>query len=193
MILSVNIDELDILSIQKGQKAVITLDALEGQEFEGELTGISDTASNSGGVSKYSVEITIPKEESMMTGMNASATITIESKENVILLPADAIQERGDKQFVYTEQDSEEGTLSGEVEIETGISDGSKVEITSGLSDGQTVYYNPVVSEDSSTMEDMMMGGPMMGGQMPDMPSGGFEGQKGGGGGERPSGFPGGQ
>ena len=40
MILSVNIDELDILSIQKGQKAVITLDALEGQEFEGELTGI---------------------------------------------------------------------------------------------------------------------------------------------------------
>lgn len=189
MILSVNIDELDILSIQKGQKAVITLDALEGQEFEGELTAISDTASSSGGVTKYSVEVTIPKEESMMTGMNASATITIESKENVILLPADAIQERGDRQFVYTEQDSEEGTLSGEVEIETGISDGSNVEITSGLSEGEIVYYNPVVSEESSSsMEDMMMGGQMMGGQMPDMPSGGFDGQRGGGGGERPSG-----
>ena len=180
MLLSVNIDELDILSIEAGQKAVLTLDALEGQEFEGEISKINTTATSSGGVTKYTVEITVPKNESMLAGMNASATITIESKENIILLPADAIQERGDKTFVYTEE-GEDGSLAGEVEVETGISDGNNVEITSGLAADQTVYYIKAAVEESTSDEKMMMGGGMMGDQMN------------GGNGERPSGMSGGE
>lgn len=194
MLLSVNIDELDILSVQEGQKATVTLDALEGQEFEGELSKINRTASNNGGVTKYTAEVTIPKNESMLAGMNASATIIIESKENILTLPAEAVQERGNRSFVYTEE-GEDGTLSGEVEIETGISDGTKVEITSGLEEGQTVYYQAAVSEEDSEegFGGMMMDGGMMnGGERPDggggrggdMPSdGGF-----GGGGKGPGG-----
>lgn len=193
MLLSVNIDELDILSVQEGQKATVTLDALEGQEFEGELSKINRTASNNGGVTKYTAEVTIPKNESMLAGMNASATIIIESKENILTLPAEAVQERGNRSFVYTEE-GEDGTLSGEVEIETGISDGTKVEITSGLEEGQTVYYQAAVSEEDSEegFGGMMMDGGMMnGGERPDggggrggdMPSdGGFGGGKGPGG-----------
>lgn len=149
MLLSVNIDELDILSIQEGQKVTVTLDALEGQEFEGEISDIDHTANNNGGVTKYTAEVTIPKSESMLAGMNASATIIIESKENILTLPAEAVQEHGNRAFVYTEE-GEDGVLSGEVEVETGISDGTKVEITSGLEEGQTVYYQMAVSEESS-------------------------------------------
>jgi len=188
VLLSVNIDELDILSIQEGQKAAVTLDALEGQEFEGEITKISRTASNSGGVTKYTAEVTIPKEESMLAGMNASAVITIERKENVLTLSAYALQERGNRTFVYTET-GEDGMLSGEVEVETGISDGTNVEIVSGLESGQTVYYHRVASENEGEegfggmMMNGMPGGGMqnMGGERPDKsggqpPSGGFGG-----------------
>ena len=188
VLLSVNIDELDILSIQEGQKAAVTLDALEGQEFEGEITKISRTASNSGGVTKYTAEVTIPKEESMLAGMNASAVITIERKENVLTLSADALQERGNRTFIYTET-GEDGMLSGEVEVETGISDGTNVEIVSGLESGQTVYYHRVASENEGEegfggmMMNGMPGGGMqnMGGERPDKsggqpPSGGFGG-----------------
>ncbi len=174
VLLSVNIDELDILSIQEGQKAAVTLDALEGQEFEGEITKISRTASNSGGVTKYTAEVTIPKEESMLAGMNASAVITIERKENVLTLSADALQERGNRTFVYTET-GEDGMLSGEVEVETGISDGTNVEIVSGLESGQTVYYHRVASENEG---EEGFGGMMMNG----MPGGGMQNM----GGERP-------
>ena len=188
VLLSVNIDELDILSIQEGQKAAVTLDALEGQEFEGEITKISRTASNSGGVTKYTAEVTIPKEESMLAGMNASTVITIERKENVLTLSADALQERGNRTFVYTET-GEDGMLSGEVEVETGISDGTNVEIVSGLESGQTVYYHRVASENEGEegFGGMMMNG-MPGGGMQNMggerldksggqpPSGGFGG-----------------
>ena len=34
------------------------------------------------------------------------------------------------------------GTLSGEQEVTTGLSDGTTVEITEGLSEGDAVYYN---------------------------------------------------
>ena len=110
-----------------------------------------------------------PKEESMKVGMSASATITIEQAENIVTLPASAIQEMGNRVFVYTEMDSETNELSGEVEVETGLSDGNNVEITSGLSEGDSVYYLVITaSSDSSTSSEATMidmGGGMGGGQ----------------------------
>lgn len=175
VILTVNVDELDILSVSLDQEAEITFDAIEDQTFKGSVTKISNSASSSGGVTKYPVQITIPKDASMRIGMNASATITIENKENILLIPMNALQERGNKVFVYTSED-EEGALSGETEIETGLSDGTNVEVVSGLGEGDTVYYNKTGSSSSNT-EGGIMGG-MQGGEMP---SGGF-------GGEMPSG-----
>lgn len=189
MNLSVSVDELDILSIELDQKADITFDAIEDEVFEGTITSISDTASVNGGVAKYTVTITLPKNESMKVGMNASATITIEDKQDILLIPVSALQERGDKVFVYTQQEEESGALSGEVEVETGLSDGSNVEITEGLSEGDVVYYTRTALEEGESgfnMERMDgMGGGSMGDQMP------FGG---GPSGERPSGGgPGGQ
>lgn len=72
------------------------------------------------------------------------------SQEPVITLEASvsgrvkliyALQEKGSRVFVYTKQD-EDGTLSGEQEVTTGLSDGTTVEITEGLSEGDAVYYN---------------------------------------------------
>lgn len=84
-------DELDINSVELGQKAVVTFDAIEDQEFEGEVTKIGNTASVSGGVAKYTITITIPEDDKMKQGMNASATITIEDREDVLTLPMNAL------------------------------------------------------------------------------------------------------
>lgn len=139
MLLSVSVDELDINSVSKGQQAEVTFDAIE-EAFEGTVTKVGNTASASGGVAKYTVEISIPKQEEMKAGMNASATIVIEERENVVTIPVNALQERGEEVFVYTEQE-EDGTLSGEQKVVTGLSDGENVEITEGLSEGDVVYY----------------------------------------------------
>ena len=84
MTLEVSVDELDINSVEIGQEAVVTFDAIEDEEFTGEVTEIGNTASVNGGVAKYTVSISVPKDEEMKQGMNASATITIENRENVI-------------------------------------------------------------------------------------------------------------
>lgn len=177
MRLSVSVDELDINSVELGQTAEITFDAIEDKIFEGEVTKIGNSASVSGGVAKYTVEITVPKDDQMKQGMNASATITIEEKNQILILPMNALQEQGDRTFVYTEK-SEDGTLSGEVEIETGLTDGNTVEITSGLSEGDTVYYmrsdGNSTSSGNSGMPDMTGG--VQKGRDGEMPGGGMPG-----------------
>lgn len=188
MNLSISVDELDILSIAEGQSADITFDALENQTFTGTVTSISGTASVNGGVAKYTVEIEMEKDDNMRIGMNASATIKVEDAEDILLIPSAALQERGDSTFVYTGQ-SEDGTLTDEVEVETGLSDGSNVEITSGLSEGDTVYYTRTISDSQSG--DMQGFGGFGDGQMPSMPSDMQGGPSGGGGqGGGPGGTP---
>ncbi len=178
MTLDVSVDELDINSVEIGQEAVVTFDAIEDEEFTGEVTEIGNTASVNGGVAKYTVSISVPKDEDMKQGMNASATITIENRENVITIPVNALQEKGDKVFVYTKED-EDGNLSGETEVTTGLSDGTTVEITKGLSEGDTVYYNKVGSSDSGNSNDGGMPGDM--GDMGGGPGGNSDSGNGGG------------
>lgn len=186
MILSVSVDELDINSVSKDQEAEVTLDALENSSFTGTVTKVGSSAQSSGsGVAKYTVEITIPKDEQMKEGMNASAVITVEEKEDVVTIPVNALQEKGDKTFVYTQKD-DEGNLSGEQEVSTGLSDGDKVEITDGLSEGDTVYYqktgNTQGTDSKQTPQQGSGPGNMeqpFGGGMGEMPSGGRPGSGG--------------
>lgn len=197
MTLEVSVDELDINSVEIGQEAVVTFDAIEDEEFTGEVTEIGNTASVNGGVAKYTVSVSVPKDEEMKQGMNASATITIENRENVITIPVNALQEKGDKVFAYTEKD-EDGNLSGETEVTTGLSDGTTVEITEGLSEGDTVYYNKSGNTDSGNGNDSGMPdgmgdfGDMSGGPGGNSDSGNSGGPGGNGGGPGGSGNSGG-
>ena len=192
MTLTVNVDEMDILSIETGQKATVTFDAIENKEYEGEITSIDKNGTTSNGTTKYPVEITVTKEDSMMSGMNASVTITTSEVSDALLVPAAAVTEEGNTSYVYTEKDSKTGELSGKTEVQTGDTDGTNIVITSGLSEGDTIYYSMAAggsSDNSSTDnqkdnqngKDMKMDGNFGGGQ------GG-----GNGGGTPPSGGPGG-
>lgn len=171
---SINVDELDILSVAEGQRAAVTLDALDGETFEGTITYVAGTASSGSSSAKYPVKITLNKAEDMKLGMSASVTISIDEAEDAVLIPINALQEKGGSTFVYTGQDSD-GNLTDKVEVETGLSDGSQVEIISGLKEGDTVYYLKAESTDSSQGFDMAEGqerampdGEGFGGGMPD-------------------------
>ena len=141
MTVTIQVDELDILSVREGLRADMTLDALEGQSFEGTVTGISRVGENLGGNTKYSVKITLPRQETMLPGMNASVKIVTSRSESVLTVPAAALAEDGGKTWVYLGYDSKKDVFTDKTEVQTGLSDGTLVEIRSGLSDGDTVYY----------------------------------------------------
>lgn len=194
MSLAVSVDELDINSVESGQTAEVTMDAIEGETYHATVTKISSEASSSSsGSAKYEVTLSVRKDENMKAGMSAAATIVVESKESAVTIPVSALQEKGSRVFVYTKKSSD-GTLSGEQEVTTGISDGTKVEITDGLSEGDTVYYQKTgnISGNSAgsggAKEQGKNGAMSQGGPGTD---GNFE-RKNGNGDNRPQGAPGG-
>ena len=141
MTVQIQVDELDILTLQTGMEAQVTLDALTGTGFTGTITAIDPYGSNSGGNTKYTVTVTLPREENMLPGMNASVKITTAVSEPVQTVPAEAILFDSGKSWLYTGYNEKTGTLTDPVEIQTGRSDGAQVELLSGLEEGQSFYY----------------------------------------------------
>ena len=139
--ITLTIDELDITSIYIGQTCEITFDAISAKCFEGKVTEIDMTGENSGGNTKYTVTVTLDREDDMLSGMNTHITFSTEIRDDVKVIPESAIIEKGDKCYVYTEYNKEEDELSGLKEISLGVADGENVEVISGLDKNDKIYY----------------------------------------------------
>lgn len=141
MTLEITVDELDIGALQPGMTATVKINALGGEKYTAAITEIGNTGTNSGGSSKFTVELTMPRSGNMLGGMNATATVILSTVNDVPTIPADALVEQGNQTIVYTGYDEETETLLNPVAVKTGVSDGETVEILEGLSLGQTYYY----------------------------------------------------
>ena len=141
MTVDITVDELDILALQVGMDAEITLDALPGKTYSGTITKINTYGVNSGGNTKYTVTVKLPREEHMLTGMNASVKIQTAVSDPVPTVPAAAVQSKDGKSWLYTAYDEKTDTLSGLTQVETGLSDGQNVQILSGFPENGSYYY----------------------------------------------------
>ena len=185
MLMTVSVDESDILSLTVGQTATVSIESLGDETFTGKVTEINKEGSSSNGVTTYSASISVERGEGMLSGMSASAVITIEGKDNALLVPEEAVNRTSTTAYVYTSYDEETGEFGDMVEVTIGISNGTYVEITAGLSEGDTVYYQESQSDEFGSFGGFGGGMSMPGGFGGDMPSG-F------GGGDMSSGFGGG-
>ena len=141
MTLDITVDEGDIKSLYPGMPAVVKIDALGGEKYNATITEIGNTGTNNGGSSKYTVELTMDRAGDMLAGMNASATIVLDTVKDVLMIPAAALVENGNRTVVYTGYDEEQETLLDPVTVQVGCSDGESVEILEGLENGQIYYY----------------------------------------------------
>ena len=189
MTVTISIDETDILSLKEGQEAQITVSSVSDDAFTGSVTSISKVADTSTGVTRYSAEVTLDREEGMLVGMTANVDVRIEGTENALIIPVDALHQNSASYYVYTGYDEEQKRYTGRTDVTIGMQNDDYVEITSGLNEGDTVYYTEA---DSGSFGDfMVMPGGMNGGMNGGMSSGvtvvpGMGGGNGGGG--RPSG-----
>ena len=108
-----NIDELDITNVHVGQKVEVTADAFDGQTFDGEVTMVSMEGTASNGVTYYPVTVTMTEYGKLLPGMNVEGTIILDSSENALAIPADALQ-RGNRVYVKGDGTNTEETKEGE-------------------------------------------------------------------------------
>lgn len=138
---SVSVDETDILSLEMGQSAEVTISSIGEDVYPATVTEISRLGSSLSGVTQYSAVVTLDKTPRMLSGMSASVDIQIRGVDDVVLIPVDALHQTRNTSYVYTEYNEELKEYGGMVEVTAGASNSSFVEIISGLNPGDTVYY----------------------------------------------------
>lgn len=169
MSVTISVDETDILALEVGQAADVSISSVSEETFPGTVTEINKTATTSSGVTTYSAAVTLDKMAGMLPGMTASVDVKIEGVEDVLLIPVDALHQTSAISYVYTSYDEETQQYGGMVEVTTGMQNSSYVEITSGLQEGDTVYY----TEAQSFSFGGMSGNRDFGGTGGEMPFGG--------------------
>ena len=187
--MTLNVDELEILSIKEGQTATITADAISDRTFTGVVTSVSSAGTTTGGTTTYPVTIRIDDTGDLLPGMNATAEIEVSSAENALAIPNGAVV-RGN--YVLVTKDSPSAVNAVQdmtapdgyvyVKITTGTSDNDYIEVTGGLQEGDTIAYDADAAEKQNASDSMeFMVGPGGG-------SGGHGGGNGGPGGGGPGG-----
>lgn len=183
--MTLNVDELEILSIKEGQTVTITADAISDRTFTGVVTSVSAAGTTTGGTTTYPVTIRIDDTGDLLPGMNATAEIEVSSAENALTIPNGAVV-RGN--YVLVTKDSPSAVNAVQdmtapdgyvyVKITTGTSDNDSIEVTGGLQEGDTIAYDADAAEKQNASDSMefMVGPGGSGG-----PSGGNGGPGGGG------------
>jgi HlyD family secretion protein len=165
MFVLASVDEADIGKVRVGQPVRVTVDAFPGKRFEGSVELISPRGVNVSNVVTFEVkiEVTSPEKDLLRPEMTANVEIVAARKDNVPLVPVDAVVRKGGRPRVIVLKP--DGTRE-ERQVEVGIGDGQKVEVTAGLSEGETVVVRKL--EADSKWKGRQPGSPlMMGGGRP--------------------------
>jgi HlyD family secretion protein len=131
-----SVDEADIGLVKEGQKAVLRVDAFPGEKFQGVVQRISPRGVNTSNVVTFEVKIEVvsKNKEMLKPEMTASADIIIETRENVLGIPSEAVFRKNGSEYVTVQLP----TGNEDRPVTTGISDGQLTQIVSGLSEGDT-------------------------------------------------------
>lgn len=132
LIARAQVDETDIGKIRLNQKAIINLDAYPEIKINTTVEHIYYESKIVNNVTIYEVDL-IPEEvpEFFRSGMNVTVNFIEKSKDDVLLLPLEAVHKDREGDFVLIKQNAGREPLRRPVTL--GISDEKNAEIVSGL------------------------------------------------------------
>lgn len=154
------IDELDITKIKLGQEVEVKIEALDNKIFEGKVSNINIIGNNIGGTTNYTIEVELPGNDEIYSGMTVDAKVAVIEKENVLRVPLTAIR-KGDVVYkksadeLYQDSDTDVPQGYEKIKVEMGINNSDYVEIISGLSSGDIVLTDKVKESGTFSMENL--------------------------------------
>lgn len=171
MEIKIDVGERDVVYLKNGQKADISIDAMEGQTYSGVVTEIAQqaTVKNPGTeqeVTSFDVTVAIQdRPPQVLPGMSGEVRISAETHSNALLVPIQAVSARSEKTLPDAPAPAEaNGTLKPEGaprdalakvvfvvdgnkvhirRVKTGIAADSDLEITDGLKEGEQIVEGP--------------------------------------------------
>jgi len=130
----VAVPEAEAALVAHGRMASIKVDAFAGREFTGAITRFSYALDDATRTMLAEIELPNDKLE-LRPGMYALVSLTLETKDNALLLPLDSVLAEKANTFVFIVNDGRAKKLP----VKTGFRDDKRVEILSGISDPDSV------------------------------------------------------
>ncbi len=159
LLAEVEVSEVDVVDVELGQEAEITVDALGDNTQKGHVVEIATSGRKDPalGTIDFAVKVEIDDPDpSLRPAMTAKVDILTSTRENTLTVPIQAVVKRTldhdgeevkgtaakgieESDVVYVIADGEASIRT----VETGISDELYVEIINGLADGEEVIVGP--------------------------------------------------
>jgi HlyD family secretion protein len=163
------VGEHEVVHLKPGQPAEVSLDALEGQSFQGSVVEIAQKAliKNPGTeaeVTSFPVTVALDsRPPGVLPGMSAEVRISAETRNDVVLVPIQAVTVRSERMLPDYKAPVEGGGLTAKRteslakvvfvvdannkaqvrRVQTGIASDTELEILSGINDGDRVVEGP--------------------------------------------------
>jgi macrolide-specific efflux system membrane fusion protein len=141
----INVSELDVAGIATDQDVTLTLTALIGKTYHGKVISVASTGATDSNITTFPVVIEISDAApEIRVGMAVSGDITVQTKENVLAVPNQAITTSGDKHSVtILDKDGKQKIVT----VSVGLILDTQSEITAGLSEGDKVVLSTTSDE----------------------------------------------
>ena len=172
MEVKIEVGEHEVVYLKPGQRAELSVDALEGQSFEGSVVEIAQKAliKNPGTeseVTTFPVKVLLDnRPPGVLPGMSAEVRITAETRNDAVIVPIQAVTVRPEKQLPDAKAAIEANTTLAAPKrsretlakvvfvvdsdnkahirrVRTGIASDTDLEILEGLQDGEKVVEGP--------------------------------------------------
>jgi HlyD family secretion protein len=166
LLAELDVDENEIVDVKVGQPVTVTVDAVQGRTYRGEVVEVGSSGSTRAGqgdVTFFEVDVLLEDaDQRLRPGMSVRAEIEVAQSEDALVVPVQAVVEReigGDAEAeADRDQGNSEGKATGEPvsvvfvvadgkavrrSVETGLSTVTQVEVASGVEEGEQVVTGP--------------------------------------------------
>jgi RND family efflux transporter MFP subunit len=133
----VDVDQIDVGSIKRGQLTVIALDAFPNQRMSGSVEDVTlGNVEEVGGRVRYKVRVALENPDvAVRLGMTGTADFVLARKEQITALPAAVLIQRGAEEFVFVVEDGRASQRA----LQIGLRNEDFVEVVAGLRTGEQV------------------------------------------------------
>lgn len=140
MIFEGKVDEGEVGKLKEGMPLDISLGALEDVELKAKLRFIAPKGVEEQGAVKFKIEgdVVIDGDNFIRAGYSANASLVLERKEGILVIPEAVLQFDKKTDEPYVEVETEDQKFERR-DVEIGISDGLKVEIVSGITEDDKI------------------------------------------------------
>ncbi|MDO8670608.1 MAG: efflux RND transporter periplasmic adaptor subunit [Dehalococcoidia bacterium] len=126
-----SVNEIDVARIKMGQTAQVKVDAFTNRPFAGKVLKVDTIPTMSQGIVNYGITVILDESGGVLKpGMTASAILTADQRNDVLVVPIEAVRENKGSFLVDVQEP--DGIVRVR-EISIGLSDEKNVEVVTGL------------------------------------------------------------